>query len=280
MIHEVAAAPAAAPAPEPAPDAGPSPQRGDASTSLPAFTAHALEPIEESSMRSEGSSNRSSSASSRASSTGGTATVAAQPAAAPSYRPGDLVSVYSRSMERWVDGVVLETAPLPEGVTEPLEGDIPIGYTEDEPWKWIDPADAKPRSADPTEQPATQTEEDEEPAAPKKPKASLASRIQALEMRCVETKESVVFQNGGKYKKLGLFGKGGSCKVFKVLDEKGEIQALKRVKEQSFLLGDDTHLEPFINEIELLRKLNNPQVCNPNIIKLHDAAGNPPANLK
>ena len=158
MIHEVAAAPAAAPAPEPAPDAGPSPQRGDASTSLPAFTAHALEPIEESSMRSEGSSNRSSSASSRASSTGGTATVAAQPAAAPSYRPGDLVSVYSVSMERWVDGVVLETAPLPEGVTEPLEGDIPIGYNEDEPWKWIDPAEAKPRGANPTE-PATQAAE-------------------------------------------------------------------------------------------------------------------------
>ena len=69
---------------------------------------------------------------------------------------------------------------------------------------------------------AIQTEEDEEPAASKKPKASLASRIQALEMRCVETKESVVFQNGGKYKKLGLFGKGGSCKVFKVLDETPE----------------------------------------------------------
>ena len=71
---------------------------------------------------------------------------AAAQTAPPSYRPGDLVSVYSRSMKRWVDGVVLETAPLPEGVSEPLAGDIPIGYNKDEPWKWIDPAEAKPRA--------------------------------------------------------------------------------------------------------------------------------------
>eukprot|EP01045_Picozoa_sp_COSAG04_P029610 COSAG04_NODE_4910_length_1829_cov_1.134682_1_plen_370_part_10 len=71
-------------------------------------------------------------------------------AQAPIYLPGDLVSVYSRSRDKWLDGVVLETAPLPEGKTEPLEGDIAVGYTEDQPWKWIDPSEAKPRDAEPS----------------------------------------------------------------------------------------------------------------------------------
>ena len=61
-----------------------------------------------------------------------------------------------------------------------------------------------------------------------------------------------------------LIGKGGSCKVFKIIDENGHVYALKKVK----LKGQDASvIKGYKNEIILLNKLKNSK----RIIHLHDA---------
>lgn len=67
--------------------------------------------------------------------------------------------------------------------------------------------------------------------------------------------------NGVRYARIGLAGKGGSSKVWKVLDPDNTILALKRVDIQSH---DYETRASFANEIELLEKLRG----NSKIIKL------------
>ena len=225
--------------------------------------------------------------------------------AAGTFKIGDPVKVFSRSLVKWFDGKVLGLLGADDPDNGGVKGDVKVIYGEGIT-KCVDPTDreslihrgpvAPPKSCmkpapvlalavqpeEFTQEAAAQLELSEssdeehdtvleEPVEERAPKASLTERIAALETPCRETKELVVFSSGRTYKKLGLYGRGGSCKVFKVIDEKGEISALKRVKEPSFQ-GNDSAYEPFINEIELLQKLNNEKVTNPNIITLHDAA--------
>ncbi|KAF9087936.1 Dual-specificity kinase, spindle pole body (SPB) duplication and spindle checkpoint function [Mortierella sp. AD031] len=82
----------------------------------------------------------------------------------------------------------------------------------------------------------------------------------------------VMMVNNRPYTRLGVIGKGGSSKVFKVLATNSKVLALKRV---SFDNVDTTTLNGFVNEINLLNRLcsNN---SNSRIIKLFDAEINQP----
>ena len=59
-------------------------------------------------------------------------------------------------------------------------------------------------------------------------------------------------------------GKGGSSKVYKVLASNNRIFALKRV---SFERADKVTIEGYVNEINLLQKLEK----NSRIVRLYDA---------
>jgi serine/threonine-protein kinase TTK/MPS1 len=69
--------------------------------------------------------------------------------------------------------------------------------------------------------------------------------------------------NGKQYTKIEIIGKGGSSKVFKCFDPDKKIVALKRVKLEGH---DESSLNGFINEVELLAKLRGKS----NIIQLID----------
>jgi len=76
--------------------------------------------------------------------------------------------------------------------------------------------------------------------------------------------DNEVSVNGAAYCKIGVLGKGGSSKVFRVLNEKGDLFALKRVRLTS---NDPKTLASFENEIALMESLRG----NPNIVQLVDS---------
>ncbi|BGP55114.1 Serine/threonine kinase mps1 [Rhodotorula sphaerocarpa] len=69
--------------------------------------------------------------------------------------------------------------------------------------------------------------------------------------------------NGRTYMRCGILGRGGSSKVFRVLTERNDVLALKRVDTRN----DSESRSSFINEITLLRKLAG----KPEIIQLVDS---------
>lgn len=73
--------------------------------------------------------------------------------------------------------------------------------------------------------------------------------------------------NGRQYHKAGMLGKGGSSRVYRVLDEKNQLFAIKKV---DISKNDAETRASFINEIHLLEKLRG----NPQIIKLVDSEMN------
>ena len=69
--------------------------------------------------------------------------------------------------------------------------------------------------------------------------------------------------NHNPYVKLGVIGKGGSCKVYRALSKKCSVVAIKKVK----IAGMDRKaIEGYANEIELLKKLQG----RPAIIQMYD----------
>jgi serine/threonine protein kinase len=70
--------------------------------------------------------------------------------------------------------------------------------------------------------------------------------------------------NGKQYKVLQVIGKGGSSKVFRVMDANGELFALKKVNLKNL---DEFTLQGYINEIELLETFAGDE----HIIKLIDS---------
>lgn len=70
--------------------------------------------------------------------------------------------------------------------------------------------------------------------------------------------------NGKQYKVLQVIGKGGSSKVFRVMDANGELFALKKVSLKNL---DEFTLQGYINEIELLGSFSGDE----HIIKLVDS---------
>lgn len=77
-------------------------------------------------------------------------------------------------------------------------------------------------------------------------------------------KRPVVYVNGTEYEKLELLGRGGTSKVYKVKNaNNNKVYALKRVSFDEF---DDSSIDGFKGEIELLKKLET----QPRVVKLID----------
>ena len=96
------------------------------------------------------------------------------------------------------------------------------------------------------------------PAPVPEPKPVIQSRGTASET------EELVAINGRAFRKLGVIGKGGSSKVFKVMGEDGKLYALKRVRLEN---TEADEMSSYVNEINLLESL---QHCD-SIIKLYGA---------
>ncbi|EEC48407.1 predicted protein, partial [Phaeodactylum tricornutum CCAP 1055/1] len=70
--------------------------------------------------------------------------------------------------------------------------------------------------------------------------------------------------NGIPYAKLGVIGKGGSCKVYRALSKNCSVYAIKKVKLSGM---DEKAIAGYSNEIALLKRLRD----NPAIIQLLDS---------
>jgi len=99
---------------------------------------------------------------------------------------------------------------------------------------------------------------------------STLSRRQALvakanfEFLPLVHEDNIVKVRGSTYAKLGVIGKGGSCKVYRALSKKCSVVAIKKVK----LAGMDRKaIEGYANEISLLKRLRG----NPAIIQMYDS---------
>ena len=76
--------------------------------------------------------------------------------------------------------------------------------------------------------------------------------------------DNILRVNGSSYAKLGVIGKGGSCKVYRALSKKCSVVAIKKVKLQGM---DRKAIEGYANEISLLKRLRG----NPAIINMYDS---------
>lgn len=87
-------------------------------------------------------------------------------------------------------------------------------------------------------------------------KVRATKRVEILEPKPSQgqIRRNVVKVNDVEYEKVELLGRGGSSKVYKVRDAGNRIYALKRVVFDEF---DDTSVDGFKGEIELLKKLEN-----------------------
>ena len=70
--------------------------------------------------------------------------------------------------------------------------------------------------------------------------------------------------NGVPYAKLGVIGKGGSCKVYRALSKDCSVLAIKKIKLEGM---DKKAIDGYANEIALLKKLRG----NPAIIQMFDS---------
>lgn len=82
-------------------------------------------------------------------------------------------------------------------------------------------------------------------------------------LRIISNK-NIINVNNNAYLKLGVIGKGGSCKVYRTLSTERKIVALKMVKIAGMKRKS---IEGYANEIALLRRLRG----NPAIIQLYDS---------
>jgi len=85
-----------------------------------------------------------------------------------------------------------------------------------------------------------------------------------LEFLPLVHEDNILRVNTSTYAKLGVIGKGGSCKVYRALSKKCAVVAIKKVK----LAGMDRKaIEGYANEISLLKRLRG----NPAIIQMYDS---------
>ena len=78
------------------------------------------------------------------------------------------------------------------------------------------------------------------------------------------SEDNIIAVNGTSYAKLGVIGRGGSCKVYRALSRDCQVLAIKKVK----LAGmDKKTIASYANEIRLLKSLRG----NPAIIQLYDS---------
>ncbi|KAL7473796.1 hypothetical protein ACHAXS_014393 [Conticribra weissflogii] len=88
-------------------------------------------------------------------------------------------------------------------------------------------------------------------------------RVNRKLLPLVEEK-NVIHVQGEPYAKLGVIGKGGSCKVYRALSANCEVVALKKVRLDGL---NKTAIEGYANEIALLNRLKG----NQSIIQLHSS---------
>ena len=78
------------------------------------------------------------------------------------------------------------------------------------------------------------------------------------------SEDNMLRVNNVPYIKLGVIGKGGSCKVYRALSKDCSVLAIKKVKLENL---DRKAIAGYSNEIALLKRLSG----NPSIIQLHDS---------
>ena len=76
--------------------------------------------------------------------------------------------------------------------------------------------------------------------------------------------DNILKVNGVSYVKLGVIGKGGSCKVYRALSRDCSVVAIKKVKLSGM---DHKAVSGYANEIALLKRLRG----NPAIIQMYDS---------
>lgn len=97
--------------------------------------------------------------------------------------------------------------------------------------------------------------------------SNLTSKTQTNSVNTQTLKSRQVRVNGKIYRVLQLIGRGGSSKVFRVIDAEGQIFALKKVNLKNL---DEVTLASYTNEISLLKSFAN----NAHIIQLIDSEMN------
>lgn len=78
------------------------------------------------------------------------------------------------------------------------------------------------------------------------------------------SEDNMLYVNSTPYAKLGVIGKGGSCKVYRALSKDCAVLAIKKVKLDGV---DKKTIDGYANEISLLKKLRG----NPAIIQMYDS---------
>ncbi|KAG5519648.1 hypothetical protein PMAC_001803 [Pneumocystis sp. 'macacae'] len=100
-----------------------------------------------------------------------------------------------------------------------------------------------------------------------KPQVNISSNLKtdsSLSQKILTKSKSITFVNSRPYNRLDLIGRGGSSKVFRVMDQNNKMFALKKVH---FDREDKHAVVNFKDEIELLKKLSGHE----RIIKLYDS---------
>ena len=93
--------------------------------------------------------------------------------------------------------------------------------------------------------------------------SNILSRVNSEFLPLIQ-ESNVIRVNQEPYVKLGVIGKGGSCKVYRALSKDCAVLAIKRVKTEDL---DRKAIDGYANEIALLKRLRG----NPAIIQLHDS---------
>ncbi|KAJ1972657.1 Dual-specificity kinase, spindle pole body (SPB) duplication and spindle checkpoint function, partial [Dimargaris xerosporica] len=105
------------------------------------------------------------------------------------------------------------------------------------------------------------------PSAPRAPAAPAQPIPPPLPAQPVPPDRKCLYMNGRPYTRLGLLGRGGSSKVYKVMGPDHRLLAIKKV---ALAKADPATIQGYINEINLLRRLHQSEY----IIRLVDAEVN------
>ena len=102
---------------------------------------------------------------------------------------------------------------------------------------------------------------------PRQPQVAAACADLEANFTPLVKKSNMMHINGRPYAKLGVIGRGGSCKVYRVLAPDFSVLALKKVKLNGM---DKKAIDSYANEIALLKSLQG----NPAIIQINDSEVN------
>lgn len=90
--------------------------------------------------------------------------------------------------------------------------------------------------------------------APKPPVTKKVEIVEPIKSASLSNSRNIITVNDSQYEKIELLGRGGSSRVYKVKGAGNKVYALKRVSFDAF---DDSSVDGFKGEIELLEKLKD-----------------------